>query len=131
MIEREVLNVETSYEPKLLFGLTKHQFIWAGIGTVIGVGTYFLLSTIFVMKFCVIVAVLLTIPFFICGFYRPYGIDFEKFAKMMIKTSILSPSVRLYRSEFLPKNNIVIDEKEKKKLEKQRSEDIKKYGIYK
>ena len=133
MIEREILKDTGQYEPKFIAGLTVRQCVCLALGTIVTVPVGLLLNKFFVINFSIPIAGMVGAPIYMCGWYKPYGIPFEKFIFMILKTAIMSPKKRKYiiKADYLTPDEKPLTKKEIKAREKKYQEDKKKYSICK
>ena len=131
MIEREILKDTGQYEPKLMLGMTTRQCVSLIIGAVIAVPAGIIMNKYLFSTYSIPLAGLLAVPFFLCGWYKPYGIPMEKFIWMVLKTALLSPSQRKYKMEisYLKPEIKKLSKKELKIREKKYLEEKKIYKI--
>lgn len=134
MIEREILKDIKTYDPKFIGPLTLRQFVCGAIGAGITVSMYLFLyyPCNLQSSICIITSGILGVPAFAFGWWKPYGIPLEKFAKKYIELNILSPCNRPYKTD-IKNTGIEIQQteytkKELKKMKKQRTVDIKELG---
>jgi len=83
-IEREMIRDIDSYEPKFMGPFKLRELICLVLGGVVSVSIYFLLRTVFIDVFSLIVGAIFGVPIFFCGFKKPYGIPMEKFLVIVI-----------------------------------------------
>ena len=129
MIEREVLKDIGQYEPKFIAGMTARQCVCIALGTVVSVPIGLILNKYFIFTFSVPIAGIIAAPIYMCGWYKPYDVPFEKFLFMVIKTALISPKKRKYvmKADYLEQDKKVLTKKEIKAREKKYQEDRKKY----
>lgn len=129
MVEREVLKDINSYKTKFIGPFTFRQFVCTVLGSIVAITLFFLLRIVFIDKFCVLLAGICSIPFFVCGYWAPYNIPFEKFVVQYIKMSILTPKNRKYKTDnsydFIREPKRAYTDKDLKKLKKERQQEIK------
>lgn len=133
MIEGEILNDIKGYEPKFIGPLTLRQTACIGLATITSLPIGFLTGQVFINEIAITIGGIVGVPFMICGFWKPYGIPFEKFAKQFIKMQILAPKNRKYKTEnyyesFMPKDNNSLTKKELKKHIKMQKKESKNLG---
>lgn len=97
MIEVAVPNDICKYESKLIGPLTTRETIALGLSGVIAFGLYKLFGSAFSLETIGYIIIPLIAPILVCGWYKPYGIPFEKFIWIVINTMLLSPRVRKYQ----------------------------------
>lgn len=135
MIEVAVPNDICKYEAKLIGPLTTRETIALCLSGGISFGIYQLLGDAFTFETIGYIIIPLIAPILICGWYKPYGIPFEKFIWLVFRTMFLSPRIRKYQIrnqwEMMLQENLITDnekggnattakEKEKKKTEKKK-----------
>lgn len=99
MIEIRMIKDIGSYENKVLGPLTLRQLIAVSIAAPIGWGIYRTLSPYLTTD---LAGFLLMIPAgcaYLFGWYKPYGMTFEKFLKSVFVNTVLAPSHRKYKTE--------------------------------
>lgn len=101
MIEIEIPSDIKEYEPKFIGPFSVRQAICLiGIAGTMA-GGYILINQFMQNGLRVIIPLLLTLPWILIGYYKPYGMKFEDYAKSQLYTSILPPKKRLYKTENL------------------------------
>ena len=120
------------YEPKIVASLTKRQIIFVGIGALIGIplAMYLPIPNIFIRLFLVVCLVL---PFVMCAWVDFQGMHSEAFFLYVIKNSVLTPSIRKYKSEnkFLTAiDNLKKEEQKEQEEENKKKKDKKKRKVY-
>lgn len=119
MIEIEIPQDITKYESKLIGPFTTRQ-LFCFVGLVGGCvasykATVSLLGDESGLK--MILPMIVAIPFALIGWYKPYGLPFEKFIKSIFVSMFLAPAKRLYKIENVyDEFDKIIDEEEKAKL---------------
>lgn len=98
MIERPIPRDIQSYEPKLIGPFTTRQVICGIPGFGLAIGAYFLLRGA-IGDAALLVSLLIAAPFMLCGWYKPYGIPFDKYAKTVFVSMLLAPNKRKYKTE--------------------------------
>jgi hypothetical protein len=81
-----------------MFNLTKRQLICFGTGALIGVPLFFLLLMPLGSSTAAMCMMLVMLPFFLLGVYEKNGQPLEKVAGNIIRSSILRPKQRPYRT---------------------------------
>ena len=111
MIEIEIPQDISKYESKLIGPFTTRQTICV-VGLAVGcISSFFAVSS----------------PFALIGWYKPYGMHFEKFAKSVFVSLILAPAKRLYKIDNVyDRFDKMIDAEEKAKLAKESQQNTKK-----
>ena len=107
-----------------MFGLTVRQLCCLIPAAGLSIGSYFLLKD-HLGEGAILVALVLGLPLMLCGWWKPYGIPFEKFCKSILSSAILSPSKRKYKIE----NDFVkmFSEEETSEQKNQKKKKKKKY----
>lgn len=131
MIERPIPKDIKEYEPKFIGPLTLRNTVCIGLGALVSIPIGIMLSKVFVNEIAILVAGIICVPFIACGFKKIYGIPFEKFALMYIRTQLLVPKNRKYEvhnyyKTFLESENIKMDKKAMKKYQKRKKKDLRK-----
>lgn len=134
MIEVPIPRDIREYEPTLVGPFTTRQVICMVVMVALVYGVYLLEKAFGVadpMQFPIFI--LFGIPPFLVGWYKPYGMHFEKFFIKAFRENFLAPSKRPYKvenmwvpiiaeeeKEFLAemRKNGVLQEKEKEKAKK-------------
>lgn len=99
MIEIRMINDIGSYESKIFGPFTLRQFLSIAIAAPIGFVAYQTLSPYLTKD---LAGFLLMIPAgiaYLFGWYKPYGMHFEKFMKSVFINTVLAPSHRKYKTE--------------------------------
>lgn len=84
---------------KVIFNLTKRQLIWFSAAAVTSVPVYFLTRKHIGNTPSMLLIILISAPFFLMAMYEKNGLPFEKVAGQFIKSRILRPKRRPYRTE--------------------------------
>lgn len=101
MIEIEIPKDIKEYEPKFIGPFTLRKFLGVVGSVLVMVIGYNVLKGVFDNGLKVLIPlVLATIPF-LFGYYKPYGLPFEKYAIAQLNTNIIPPKVRKYKTENL------------------------------
>lgn len=124
MIELEIPQDIRKFETKLFGPFTTRQAICFIIAAVVSFGVYSLLGKLMPQDLCFFVILIIDLPLLLCGWVKPYGMPFEKFAKTAVTTTLISPPVRKYVTENRFSDKIAEDKKEKN-TRKQRQKKIK------
>lgn len=98
MIERNIPRDIEKYQSKFIGPFTKRQVLFGAPAIILAVGIYFLTRN-YIGELSILLALLVGGPLMVCAVYRPYNIPFEKFAKMVLFTYLLSPKHRLFKCE--------------------------------
>lgn len=86
---------------KVAFNLTKRQLICFGIAGVTALPTYFLTREAIGNMGAMLLLIAVAMPSFLVAMYEKNGLPFEKVAKMFIKSRIIRPKIRTYKTENL------------------------------
>ena len=114
MIEIEIPKDIRKYESKLVGPLTTRQTICFVIGAVIGITIYSVLSFL-PQDFKMILVLIAVSPLILCGWYKPYGMHFEKFVQTALISNVLAPVNRKYVTKNLFEDDAKpVDTKNKK-----------------
>ena len=117
-IEKIIPKDIKKYEPKLLGPFTSRQVFSFAPAVVISVGLFFGLKNILTMDARLFLITIVAVPFILLGWYKPYGLPFEKFIKTVFISTVLSPPQRKYRTARMdedPPNSKARPKKKKKK----------------
>lgn len=121
MIEIEIPQDITKYESKLIGPFTTRQLICL-VGLVGGcVASYKAITSILGNEspLKMIIPMIVAVPFALIGWYKPYGMYFEKFIKSIFIFTFVAPTKRLYKIENVyDEFDKIIDKEEKEKIEK-------------
>lgn len=121
MIEIEIPKDIKDYEPKLIGPFTTRQTIcFAAIVLIMVVG-YNVLKLFFDNGLKVIIPLVVSAIPMAIGWYKPYGMRFEKYALSQFQTVILPPKKRLYKVDNIYDQFDKIIEKEEAEKAKQES----------
>ena len=85
------------YKSKFLGPFTKRQLIFGTPAIVLAVGIYFLTKDS-LGELAILLALIVGSPLMLCAIYQPYNVPFEKFAKIVLISYLLSPQKRLFKS---------------------------------
>ena len=107
MIQGEIIQNIKKYEPKFIGPFTIRQFVCVVISAVFVLGIYFSLKWLLVTEALLTVCVLIAMPFIACGWIAPYGVPLEKFVISLIKSKMLVPLNRKYKTN--PKQSDIGD----------------------
>jgi hypothetical protein len=99
MIELEVPKDIRKYEAKLFGPFTTRQLICFVIACAVAFGVYTFLKDFIVQDILIMLILVIDLPVLLCGWFKPYGMAFEQFAKVAFTTTFVSPSVRKYVTE--------------------------------
>lgn len=120
MIERDIKDTD-KYEAKFIGPLSSRQTIFGVIGAAFAITGYFLTRNI-LGNAAFFVGVLAGFPWFLCGFYKPHNIPFEKFAKSVFVSMLLAPTKRRYKTENTY-DALLYEKPESQKTQKYKSQD--------
>ena len=116
------------YEAKIVAGFSIRQFILIMVGLFLTVFVFALIKDYFYMPICMAVVTVLFTPFLAFGWFKPYGISFDKYLKVIIYCGRRNKK-RGYRIQNRSLNilknintNSKKDKKEKKKKNKKMKE---------
>jgi hypothetical protein len=125
MIELEIPRDIRKYEAKLFGPFTTRQLVCFVIAAVIALAAYFVLADMMPQDICFFVIIIIDLPLLLCGWVKPYGMPFEKFAKTAFTTTFVSPAARKYVTEnaFAEKTNTENAGKSKKSVKTKPSKD--------
>lgn len=84
---------------KVAFNLTKRQITWFGTAAAIAVPTYFLTRSHIGNTGAMLILIVIAMPFFQMAMYEKNGLPFEKIARMVIKSRLIRPKIRPYKTE--------------------------------
>ena len=124
-IEKEIPKDISKYESKLIGAFTTRQVVCGIPGILLAVGSYFLLRNYVAEDIVFFIAFLVAIPFLLCGWYKPYGIPFEKYISIVFVSQVLAPKHRKYVTENtykLPKEPQEESAPKKKKSKKKKKD---------
>lgn len=113
MIEVTVPKDIREYEPTLIGPLTSRTFVCSIIMVLLVYGVYLLEKAIGIEDpMEVPLFLIFGIPPFLIGWYKPYGMHFEKFIGKAFRDNFLAPRNRPYRIENMWDSIIEKEEKE-------------------
>lgn len=96
MIEVEIPNDICKYETKFIGPFTTRQTICVAAALVTVFPAYLFLSQYFIQKVALILCMVASTPFILCGFVKPYDMPFEKYAVIIFNTLFRYPAKRKY-----------------------------------
>lgn len=99
MIRGEIIQDIKKYEPKFIGPFTIRQFVCVLISGIFVLGIYFGFKWLFTTDALVVICIIIAMPFVACGWIAPYGIPLEKFLFSLIKTKLILPSKRKYKTD--------------------------------
>ncbi len=111
MIELEVPKDIRRYEAKLFGPFTTRQVICFVIACAVAFVALKFLGELMPQDYAFFFIIIIDLPVLLCGWFKPYGMHFEKFAKVAFTTTFVSPTARKYVIE-----NAFSDKEEKDKL---------------
>lgn len=91
----------TKIKTKVAFNLTKRQLICFSVAAATAVPVYFLTRDSIGNMDAMLLLIVVAMPSFLVAMYEKNGQPFEKVVKTVIKTRIIRPKVRPYRTENL------------------------------
>lgn len=98
MIVRTIPRDISKYNVAQIGPLTTRQLVGLALGAALAVPSYFLFRGL-LGDSALLISTALALPFLLCGFYKPYDIPFEKYAKSVFVSVFLSPTKKKYGSE--------------------------------
>ena len=94
-----VPNDLTKIKSKLAFNLTKRQLICFGGAALIGIPTYLLIRSVIGNTAAMLLMIALMLPCFFFAMYERDGLPFEKVLRNIVRSWILWPRTRPYKTE--------------------------------
>ena len=94
-----VPNDLTKIKSKLAFNLTKRQLICFGGAALIGIPTYLLTRSVIGNTAAMLLMIALMLPCFFFAMYERDGLPFEKVLRNIIRSRLLWPRTRPYKTE--------------------------------
>lgn len=95
-IEIEIPKDITKYESKLIGPLTTRQTVCLVPGIGLGILVFNVLKPYLSQEMLIGVVMITSLPFLLCGFYKPYSMPFEKFIKSVFISMFIAPAKRKY-----------------------------------
>lgn len=89
----------TKVKSKVMFNLTKRQFICFGVAVLIGVPSFFLLKEITKVNTAVMGMMVIMMPFFFLAMYEKNGQPLEVILNHMIQAIFIRPKIRPYKTD--------------------------------
>ena len=89
----------TKVKSKVVFGLTKRQLICFGGAALIGIPTYLLIRSVIGNTAAMLLMIALMLPCFFFAMYERDGLPFEKVLRNIVRSRILWPRTRPYKTE--------------------------------
>lgn len=96
MIELEVPKDIRRYEAKLFGPFTTRQLICFVIACAVAFVALKFLGELMPQDYAFFFIIIIDLPVLLCGWFKPYGMPFEKFAKVAFTTTFISPPARKY-----------------------------------
>lgn len=134
MIELEVPKDIRKYEAKLFGPFTTRQLICFVIAVAVAFIVYKFVGAFIPQDILFFVIIIIDLPVLLCGWLKPYGMPFEKFAKTAFTTTFVSPAVRKYVTENIYENKYKADKiaemnrkKNKKKIKPSKDKSLVAY----
>lgn len=125
MIELEVPKDIRRYEAKLFGPFTTRQLICFVIACAVAFGVYSFLKSYIVQDILMVLILVIDLPVLLCGWFKPYGMHFEKFAKVAFTTTFVSPATRKYVTENAFSDKEAQDKLAKANMKKNEKKQIK------
>lgn len=121
MIEIEIPKDIKDYEPKLLGPFTTRQLICTvAVAGIMFVG-YNVLKNVFDNGLKIVIPLIICLLPILIGWYKPYGMRFEKYLVSQFYTTIIPPKKRLYKVENkFEEFEKIIEKEEKERLEQEK-----------
>ena len=94
-----VPNDLTKIKSKLAFNLTKRQLVCFGGAALIGIPTYLFTRSVIGNTAAMLLMIALMLPCFLFAMYERDGLPFEKVLRNIIRSRILWPRTRPYKTE--------------------------------
>lgn len=101
-IEVKIPKEITEYKEKIIFGLSIRQLVCFSIAIVLSISAYLLCTKIIGLstEIAGYIVIFLSMPLLAMGFVRPNGMNFEKYAVLMLRYKF-GHKVRKYKTELL------------------------------
>lgn len=138
MIEVQIPKDVRKYEAKLVGPFTTRQLFFFIAASLISYISFKAISQSLGSETAIMVCVLLVTPILLVGWYKPYGMPFEKFFQSAFISTVLAPKHRKYKTKNFYKSSVLqftpLSIKEyKKRLAKEKKEhqNDEKYIAYK
>lgn len=97
-IEREIPKDINKYEAKFLGPFTTRQTVCVVPAVVIAISLFMLLKNFLTRDTCFMVAIFSSVPWLLCGWFKPNGLPFEKFVQTVFISIVLAPKHRVYKT---------------------------------
>lgn len=117
MISIQIPKEISSYESKLIGPFTTRQTICVFCMALVDIILYNLIGGFVSMDLAIFGCILGAAPFALIGWYKPYGMHFEKYVKSIFVSQFLAPTKRIYKTEntFDPYRTAILNyEKDKR-----------------
>ena len=88
----------TKVKSKVMFGLTKRQFICFGAAALIGVPLFFSLKSAISSSAATLCMIVVMLPFFLLAMYERHGQPLEVIAGQIVQTMFIRPKERPYQT---------------------------------
>lgn len=126
-IEIEIPKDITKYEAKLMGPFTTRQIVCLVPAVLLAIATYNVGKKFVTQDTCYFLVLIVISPFLLCGWYKPYGMPFEKFIKTAFVSNILSPKHRKYITKNVYEEIYKInDATQRKEIKKENKKENKK-----
>lgn len=97
-IEKEIPKDIRQYETKLIGPFTARQIFSLAPAIGLGLTAYFGLENYLIVDIRLFIVTLIAVPFILIGWYKPYGLPFEKFVKTAFISLVVAPPFRKYKT---------------------------------
>ena len=97
-IKRQIPRDIMKYKTKIIGGLTARQIVCFVPGSALAIGAFFLFKPL-LGEGAALPAIIVGLPFFLCGGLTMYGVPFEKFIGTIYRNTIATPPTRKYKTE--------------------------------
>ena len=98
MLEAPIPKDVRKYDAKLVGPFTTRQLICFLGGSALSYGIYKMIGHSMGSETVLMICSVFASPFIVMGWYKPYGMPFEKFFKSAFTSTILSPRNRKYKT---------------------------------
>jgi len=97
MIEIDIPTIDPmQHEPKVFLHMTARQIICILPSAILGILAFVLLKDVS-LDFAVISVMIIVAPAIVLGWYKPFNMPFEKYAKLYIMNHYVNPQVRTFK----------------------------------
>ncbi len=131
MIEREIPKDIRKYEAKFAGPFTFRQTVCVVIGGTFSLITYNTFGKLFVPNVRGYLCFIVAAPALLVGWYKPYGMPLEKYLFTIIKTLVLAPTKRVYKTENIydikTPEEVAKNKKKRKKATPSKKKEFKAY----